>query len=89
MLPALVGLSALGLALPASAQTSSINVQCPSTTLLHPAGGAGIKCGHLVAGDGMVSMADDQRKPLYVFGFATLPEGGPGAPAVNSPEYPG
>ena len=74
----------LGVALPASAQSSSISVQCPPTTGLHPSGGAGIKCGHLVAGDGMVKMADS--KELYIFGFAMLPGGGP---AVNSAEYPG
>jgi FtsP/CotA-like multicopper oxidase with cupredoxin domain len=82
---ALVVFAVLGVALPASAQTSNINVQCPPTTVLHPSGG-GIKCGHLVAGDGMVKMADS--KELYIFGFALLPEVGP-VPAVNSPEYPG
>jgi FtsP/CotA-like multicopper oxidase with cupredoxin domain len=81
---ALIVFAILGVALPASAQTSSINVQCPGATTLHPSGGPGIKCGHLVAGDGMVTMADG--KPLYIFSFATLPDGGP---AVNSPEYPG
>lgn len=67
----------------AGAQQSSINVQCPETTLLHPTAGAGgIKCGHLVAGDGMVTMADDYQgtgagKPLYIFSFAKLPGGDP------------
>ncbi len=81
----------LFMALPANAQDSSIYVQCPSTTELHPSG-SGIKCEHLVAGDGMVTMADDAvdgepgGKELYIFSFATLPEGGP---AVNSPEFPG
>ena len=80
-------------ALPSSAQDSSIYVQCPSTTRLHPSGGPGVKCGHLVAGDGMVSMADDQKKPLYIFSFAATehfqpPEEGP-PPQPNTPEYPG
>jgi len=48
-----------------------------------------IKCGHLMAGDGMVTMADDFQgtgagKPLYIFSFANVPEGGP---APNSPEF--
>ena len=78
-------------ALPAAAQQSNILVQCPSSTLLHPSG-AGIKCGHLAAGDGMVTMADDAvdgvpgGKQLYIFSFARLPGGGP---AENTPEYPG
>jgi len=72
-------------AVPAAAQQSNILVQCPPTTVLHPGGGQGIKCGHLVAGDGIVTMADDARKQLYIFSFATLPEG----PAPNSPAFPG
>jgi FtsP/CotA-like multicopper oxidase with cupredoxin domain len=72
-------------ALTASAQESSIRVQCPTTTDLHPSGD-GIKCEHVVAGDGMVTMADDAQKQQYVFGFARLPAGGP---APNTPEYPG
>jgi FtsP/CotA-like multicopper oxidase with cupredoxin domain len=74
------------LAASAAAQDSSIYVQCPTTTVLHPSGGSGIKCGHLVAGDGMVHMADDAAKELYIFSFAQLPGGGP---AQNTPEYPG
>jgi FtsP/CotA-like multicopper oxidase with cupredoxin domain len=76
-------ISMLFASLPAGAQQSSINVQCPETTLLHPTAGAGgIKCGHLVAGDGMVTMADDYQgtgagKPLYIFSFANLPGGDP------------
>jgi len=71
----------LFVAFPASAQDSSIFVQCPASTELHPAGD-GIKCGHLVAGDGMVTMADDAYvnddgsvggKQMYVFSFAELP----------------
>ena len=66
----------------ASAQESNINVQCPTSTRLHPSGGDGIKCGHLVAGDGMVTMADDAYenddgtiggKKTYIFSFAWLP----------------
>jgi len=84
--PVLIGAFVLGVALPAGAQSSNINVQCPDRTVLHPAGGTAIKCGHLVAGDGMVRMADG--KELYIFGFAALP-GGAAAPAPNTPEYPG
>jgi hypothetical protein len=76
---------ALLMALPALAQDSSIYVQCPTTTELHPTGD-GIECLHLVAGDGMVTMSDDAQKELYIFSFAELPGGGP---APNSPEYPG
>jgi FtsP/CotA-like multicopper oxidase with cupredoxin domain len=84
-------------ALPAAAQQSSILVQCPTSTLLHPSGGPGIKCDHLVAGDGMITMAG-RTDPLYVFGFARLPGEGalpiegetwPPAPPRNTPEYPG
>jgi len=82
----------------ASAQDSSIYVQCPETTRLHPrtidpdtgvdrvGREPGIKCDHLAAGDGMVSMAADnnvdvdgnvvgtnERKPLYIFGFSRVP----------------
>jgi len=73
-------------ALPAVAQQSSINLQCPATTILHPSGGDGIKCMHLMAGDGQVHMADDAEKKLYIFSFAKTPDGGP---VPNSPEYPG
>ncbi|MEQ1564393.1 MAG: multicopper oxidase domain-containing protein [Myxococcota bacterium] len=75
----------LALAPAAFGQDSSILVQCPETTDLHPTG-EGITCFNLTGGDGMVTMADDIQRPLYVFGFSTVPEGGP---AVNSPEYPG
>ena len=69
---------------PAGAQPeSNIYEQCPTSTELHPTG-EGIKCMSLVAGDGMVTMADDGRRPLYVFSFAELPEGGP---APNSSGY--
>jgi len=72
--------------LPAIAQQSSINFQCPATTILHPAGGDGIRCMHLMAGDGQVHMGDDAQKKLYIFSFSKLPDGGP---APNSPDYPG
>lgn len=54
----------------AIAQESSIRVQCPTSTPLHPTG-AGIKCIHLSAGDGFATMADGT--PLYVFSFSDLP----------------
>ena len=72
--------------LSASAQESNIFVQCPESTDLHPAGD-GIKCRHLMAGDGMVTMADDANKELYIFSFADVPTGG--APPVNTSEYAG
>ena len=89
--------SALLVAFYASAEDSSIYVQCPATTALHP-GGDGIKCDHLVAGDGMVTMADDidldgdgqPGKSLYIFSFARLPLPGiDGAPTEASGKYPG
>jgi len=79
------------MALAAHAQESSINRQCPGATTLHPSGD-GITCMHIVAGDGMVTMADDNYagtgagKPLYIFAFAALPGGGPDP---NTPGYPG
>jgi len=79
---ALIVFSLLLVALNANAQESNIYVQCPATTDLHPAG-VGIKCGHLVAGDGMVTMANDSTdgapggKPLYIFSFSKLPTGDP------------
>jgi len=64
----------------AGAQNSSIYTQCPTETVLHPdtdadptTREAGIKCDHLAAGDGMVTMADDAGKQLYIFSFARLP----------------
>jgi len=85
--------------LPANAQDSSIYVQCPATTDLHPTG-EGIKCDHLAAGDGMVTMADDEHsedgvivaggKPQYVFSFSRVPlPGVDGAPTAESGDYPG
>ncbi len=81
-------ISILFVSLPASAQDSNIFVQCPETTKLHPTGGDGIKCDHLSAGDGMVTMADGY--PQYIFSFArvALP-GVDGAPTEASGEYPG
>lgn len=73
-------LSALFVGLGANAQnSSSINVQCPASTALHPAvGDAAIKCAHLVGGDGMVTMADGKK--LYIFSFAKLGDPTPGGP---------
>ncbi|MCF6193455.1 MAG: multicopper oxidase domain-containing protein [Kangiellaceae bacterium] len=75
----------------ANAFDSNIFVQCPKDvgTELHPgANNPGIKCIHLAAGDGMVSMADDQRKEQYVFSFAELPDP-PAGIEINTPEYAG
>ena len=72
----------------ANAQDSSIFTQCPETTDLHPDGGDGIKCDHLVAGDGMATMADGY--PQYIFSYARVPlPGVDGAPTEASGEYPG
>ena len=60
-------LAMLFVAFPASAQDSSINVQCPDTVATDDA----IECVHLVAGDGMVTMADGY--PQYIFSFAEVP----------------
>ncbi len=75
----------------ANANNTNIFVQCPKATGTpdHPgANNPGIKCVHLVAGDGMVSMADDQRKEQYVFSFAELPDP-PAGIEINTPEYAG
>ena len=83
-------LTALFVAFPASAQDSSIVVQCPKDvgTALHDAGDPAIKCEHLVAGDGMVTMADGY--PQYIFSFARVPLPGEGdAPSAASGDYPG
>lgn len=82
--PGLAALSLLLVGEAANAQDSSIYVQCPATTPLHPTGD-GIRCAHLAAGDGMVSMADDGDKDLYVFGFSEVT----GGPAVNTADYAG
>jgi len=76
---ALIVSAAFFLALAASAQDSSIYVQCPETTDLHPTGD-GINCRHVVGGDGMVTMANDADDPdlggpgkkQYVFSFADV-----------------
>ncbi len=48
----------------------SIRVQCPAVTAKHPTG-SGIKCMHLSAGDGFVTMGDGTT-PFYVFGFSDI-----------------
>jgi FtsP/CotA-like multicopper oxidase with cupredoxin domain len=73
--------------LSASAQDSNIFVQCPETTDLHPTGD-GILCEHVVAGDGMVTMADDAEKQQYIFSYARLPPK-PASIEVNTSEYAG
>mgnify|MGYP003386668133 CR=1 FL=1 len=98
----IAGLSSLLFPIIAFAQESSIYVQCKPTTPLHPlAGGtsddgSSIKCDHLVAGDGMVTMADDNKKLQYVFGFERValpgeydPAAEETAPTVESGDYPG
>ncbi len=88
-------LTMLFVALPASAQDSNIRTQCPTSTTLHPdtdsndaTREAGIKCDHLAAGDGMVTMADGY--PQYIFSFHRLPLPGIGdAPDEASGNYPG
>jgi FtsP/CotA-like multicopper oxidase with cupredoxin domain len=83
----------LFLALPAGAQESTIYVQCPMSTELHPGDGITrpeeIKCMHLAAGDGMVTMADDIKKPLYIFSFSKVPLPGEAGAPVNQSEYAG
>ena len=75
-------------ALTAGAQESTVYVQCPETTLLHPIpGDPGIKCDHLMAGDGYVTMADDAQKGQYIFSFARVAL--PGDAPVPLAEYPG
>ena len=76
LLPALVALVTCLAGSVAQAADSAIRVQCPTSTDLHP-DGDGIVCKHLTAGDGMVTMADDNATPMYVFGFSELPTGGP------------
>ena len=90
----------LFVAFPASAQDSNIVVQCPQSegTALHDGGDPAIKCIHLVAGDGMATMADDMIDPdfggfgkkQYIFSYAEVPLPGDGdAPTEASGEYPG
>ena len=67
-------------ALPAWAQQSSIQVQCPPAPKSPYA--TGVQCLHLSAGDGFATMADGT--PLYVFSFSKLPvDGDPGAPGIQ------
>jgi len=102
---AFIVFSVLLVALSASAQESNIYVQCPTETVLHPDTDSnattredGIQCGHLVSGDGMVTMADEvdpdgvgpRGKQLYIFSFAEVPLPGiDGAPTEESGQYPG
>lgn len=86
----------LFLAHQAGAQESSIYVQCPTSTELHPdtdndpaTREAGIKCVHLAAGDGMVTMADDDKKPLYIFSFSDVPLPGEAGAPTDQAEYAG
>jgi FtsP/CotA-like multicopper oxidase with cupredoxin domain len=82
----------LFLAVPVQAQDSSIYVQCPSTDINgNPIPEApGVKCKHISGGDGMVTMADDAGKKLYIFSFADIPlPGQDEAPNLNTGEYPG
>jgi len=75
----------------ANAVNTNIFVQCPKATgtAEHPgANNPGIKCIHLAAGDGKVTMADDQRKEQYVFSFSELPDP-PAGIEINTPEYAG
>jgi len=78
-------------ALPANAQDSSIYVQCPESTDLHATRADGIKCISLAAGDGMVHMADDAGKELYVFAFSRVPDlpvsAGGGVPDADYAAY--
>jgi FtsP/CotA-like multicopper oxidase with cupredoxin domain len=82
-----VAIPMLFVAFPADAQDSSIYVQCPNDSVLHPDTDGnpdtrepGIKCIHLAAGDGMVTMADDQSKKLYIFSFSKVPLPGESLP---------
>jgi len=84
-------ITTLFVALPAFAQDSNIYVDCPNLkgegTELHAAGDPAIKCMHLMAGDGMVTMADGYKQ--YVFGFSKAPlPGFDGAPDLASGNYP-
>ena len=84
-------LAMLFVALPASAQDSSIFVQCPKTdgTELHDPLDPAIRCVHLVAGDGMVTMADDIAKKQYIFSFAEVDLPGVGTAPPDETAYAG
>jgi len=85
----------------ANAQDSSIYIQCPNDTRLHPdtdgdpnTRSAGIKCDNLAAGDGMVTMGNNGAKPIYIFGFSRIDmpsdlQAGSPAPTQASGQYPG
>jgi FtsP/CotA-like multicopper oxidase with cupredoxin domain len=85
----------LFVAVPASAQDSTIFTQCPTSTDAHPdtdndatTREDGIICDHLAAGDGMVTMADGRKQ--YIFSYSRLPlPGDGGAPSEESGAYPG
>jgi FtsP/CotA-like multicopper oxidase with cupredoxin domain len=87
LVSALLGALCLAGSVSAATPTSSIYVQCPATTDLHPTGD-GIKCRHLMAGDGMVTMASDDGKPLYVFSFADVGLPGQDGAPLSEVEYP-
>ncbi len=89
-----------GTVLTAGADESSIHVQCKQAegTAIHVPGDPAIRCDHLVAGDGFVSMANDntdgflEGKGQYIFGFARVPlpaaVGYSDPPAEHSPGLP-
>jgi FtsP/CotA-like multicopper oxidase with cupredoxin domain len=73
------GLAVIGVlswAVPAHAQNGAIYVQCPGDTNgdaipdVPVPGHPNVKCMHLAAGDGYVTMADGQQ--LYTFGFSDM-----------------
>ena len=68
-------LAMLAFVTPALAQVGSVYVQCPGDNNGDSIPDAGadpnVKCMHLGAGDGFVTMADG-RPPLYIFGFSDL-----------------
>jgi FtsP/CotA-like multicopper oxidase with cupredoxin domain len=83
-----MAIAMLCVAFPASAQDSSIYVQCPDTTVEHPTpGDPAIKCIHLSGGDGMVTMADGYLQ--YIFSFAEIPLPGESGVPVDPADYPG
>jgi FtsP/CotA-like multicopper oxidase with cupredoxin domain len=77
----------------AEAQDGAVYVQCPGDTngnaIPGPGAGANVKCMHLAAGDGFVTMADGRL--LYVFGFSDVTGAAPaqvmdiGALSANFP----
>jgi FtsP/CotA-like multicopper oxidase with cupredoxin domain len=80
---------ALLVSVPAHAQDSSIYVQCPPSTPLHPTGD-GIKCTHLSGGDGVVTMADGYQQYIFSFSDIKLPQDAiSDGDIMNLGEYPG